>query len=193
MFEVKRSVDPVKEQPLVTVHRPALLHFSIFSTAEDRAPQETQFAATSPVDITMHDTPTSMGYRLGYEVCVDEKVWSFQEQGQGFIEVPGPQLTSHLHFQVVPKVSGPLPLPKLLLSWVPLNAAGPLNSGGTAGVPLNSGGTAGVPLDSGGTAEEGTSGSGDIAHERIMLTDAQVYDLSHGQTVVVHTSSSVGR
>lgn len=152
MFEVECSVEPAKDQVWIVGQQPAFLHYTIRNITE-QPPPETQFGTMPTSGKT---TPTSREYRLGYEVCVDKGAWSLQDptQGQGTLEMPRAQLTSQLLVTVVPSGSGSLPVPRLLLKWVPADTAG---------------------------------------GEGCVLTDAQVYEVSRGQTVTVHTSSSAGR
>ena len=153
VFEVEGSVEPMRDQVWVVAQRPSLLLYTIRNITE-QPPPETQFGTTP---LTSETTPTTRReYRLGYKVCVDKGAWSLQDptQGQGTLDMPGAQLTSQLAVTVLPSESGSLPVPRLLLKWVPTDTEG---------------------------------------GEGCVLTDAQVYRVSRGQTVTVHTSSSAGR
>lgn len=123
MFEVGATCTvELQNQAWVTVHKPCTLVYSIRNIM-DQPPQETQFGTTPP---SGEATPTRMDYKLGYEVCVDKKVWILQEQGRGLLSVPDYQLKTRLGLLVVPNKSGSLPVPHLLLKWVP----SPGDSGG---------------------------------------------------------------
>lgn len=157
VLEVEASVEPGREQACVTAHRPATLHYTIKNITA-QPPQETQFGTTPLSGKTTHPSgdasPTSIAHRLGYEVCVDKKVWSLQEQGQGVVDIPEPQRSVRLAVGVVPSGNGSLPIPVLTLRW------------GSAGLAVG-----------GGAA----------------LTNAQVYNAYHSQTVNVQSLTAAGR
>ena len=113
VFEVEANVEPARDQVWVTLHKPAALQYTIYNISP-LGPQETQFGTTSP-----ESPPPSMEYRLGYEVCVDKKVWSLQEVGHGVVDIPAPQQSVRVSVGVVPNGSGIVAVPELILRWVP--------------------------------------------------------------------------
>lgn len=123
MLELEGSVEPAKEQAWVTSHRPAFLQYNIKNISA-QPPQETQFGTTPAKDVATptseEASPTSVGYRLGYEVHADKKAWSLLDHGQGVVDIPEPQQSVLLSVGVVPSGSGPLPMPELVLKWVPV-------------------------------------------------------------------------
>lgn len=119
LFEVKPSVEPQRDQVVVTMNQPAHLLYTITNITEP-PPKETQLGTTPPTgEVTPTSTSPSGECRLGYEVCVDLGVWSLQEEGQGVMNMPAPGQSEELHLHVVPCSSGPLPIPPLLLKWLP--------------------------------------------------------------------------
>ena len=120
MFELEGSVEPKKDQVWITSHRPADLQYTIKNISA-QPPQETQFGSSDAATPTSEEaSPTGVGYRLGYEISADKKVWSLQDHGQGIIDIPEPQQSVVLSVGVVPNGSGPLPMPELVLKWVPV-------------------------------------------------------------------------
>lgn len=163
----------MRDQVWVVTHRAALLLYTIRNITE-QPPPETQFGTTPTSDLATptsdqaiptsdQATPTSTEYKLGYEVCVDKKAWSLQDPGAG---------------QGVLDVPGPQLASTLQFTIVP---------SGSGSFPMPRLLLKWVPMNSGGVAKEESAGVGCV------LTDAQVYELSRGQLVTVHSSSSVGR
>lgn len=144
----------------LVLHRPATLICTITNTTP-QPPQETQFGFTPPSleeALSTSSSPTS--YKLRYEVCINKKVWNIQAHGQGILEVPGPQKTVRLQFQVVPITSGMIELPSLVLYRVDVDIG-----------------------NGGGKTSNGRSGA-----EKIPLTNAQIYNMSRGKVVTVNTA-----
>lgn len=113
LFEVKATLEPQKDQVWVIVKQPATLQYKVENVTVP-PPQETRFGNTSPSTETAPSEP----FTVGYEVCVDKKVWSLEEssEGQGVIDVQ-PQEFKMITLNIIPNVSGPLPVPTLQLTW----------------------------------------------------------------------------
>lgn len=114
------SVESSTEHAALVVQRPASLICTITNTTPQSPQKATQFGFTPSIKDALPTlnpaSPTS--YKLGYEVCVNKKVWKMQDNGKGILEVPRPQRTVRLQFQVVPCISGTIKLPCLLLHRV---------------------------------------------------------------------------
>lgn len=112
LLEINASVKPQQGVVWVTTKQPTSLEYKIKNITEP-PPQETQFGTTPPSDDT---TPTKQP-TVEYEVCTNKKVWSLQDKSRGEMEIPGPQEDCYLRLTIVPKQSGPLPVPLLLLKY----------------------------------------------------------------------------
>ena len=92
IYEVRASVEPMKEHTRVTTRRSAFLKFDIRNVAKSRF--------------------TS---KLRYDVTVDGKMWKLQQHPWGVIEAPKPGQLTQLMIKAVPLV-GLVELPTLTLS-----------------------------------------------------------------------------
>ena len=93
IYEVKASLEPMKEHSRVTTKRTAFLKFDIKNVTKNR-----------------------FTTKLRYDVMADSKIWNLQDRPWGVIEVPKPGQQTQLSIKVMPLVVGLVELPTLTLS-----------------------------------------------------------------------------
>lgn len=108
-----------------------------------------------------HGVP-DLNSQIRYEILADSALWTFQDDPQGVLAAPRPGQSVQLALKVIPNQVGALPIPTLRLShYCKQKETDAAKAQGTKGLIVPTGGT--------------------------VLTSAQVYDLTVGETFNVTT------